>query len=208
MVCLGPRKKEKKANLLSPDDVTSRGLKKSPTSKLRNSKTNTSLAPSIASNTTKKTAPRSSLDTGHKTGLPRPTSRNSLVPNNGRTSPVRRPVSRPASRPASPHSRPTAGSRPAIGRTSIDSRTATGRASIDSRTATGRTSTGSRPSSIVSVKSNHTTASVASTRPTSRNSSKVSSTATSVNKQPLAASREELKGLKAQVSFFFFFCVD
>lgn len=188
MVCLGPRKKEKKSNVLSPDDVTSRGLKKSPTSKLKNSKTNSSLAPpSIASNTTKKTAPRPSLDAGHKTGLPRPTSRNSLVPNNGRApSPVRRPGSRPVARPVSrPTSPPSKPSRPS--------------------SITSPPSKPSRPSSIVSVKSNHTTASVASTRPTTRNSSQVSSAAASITKRSPITMKEEFKGLKAQVKKTFFF---
>ncbi|CAO0800414.1 unnamed protein product [Mucor circinelloides] len=92
MVCLGPRKKEKKNNLLSPDDATSRGLKKG-TSKLKTSKTNTSLAPSVAS--TAKKSPRSSLDTGNakKTTLPRPSSRNSLLSNGRTPSPVQRATS-------------------------------------------------------------------------------------------------------------------
>jgi hypothetical protein len=201
MVCLGPRKKEKKSNVLSPDDVTSRGLKKSPTSKLKNSKTNSSLAPpSIASNTTKKTAPRPSLDAGHKTGLPRPTSRNSLVPNNGRApSPVRRPGSRPVARPVSrPTSPPSKPSRPS---------SITSPPSKPSRPSsiTSPPSKPSRPSSIVSVKSNHTTASVASTRPTTRNSSQVSSAAASITKRSPITMKEEFKGLKAQVKKTFFF---
>lgn len=102
MVCLGPRKKEKKANLLSPDDATSRGLKKSSTSKLKNSKTSTSLAPSIAS--TKKTPGRTSLEsTATKNGV-RPPSRNSLLATGRTPSPVHRSTS-PHKPPSS--SRPT-----------------------------------------------------------------------------------------------------
>jgi hypothetical protein len=102
MVCIGPRKKEKK-NLLSPDDAntTSRGLKKSSTSKLKNSKTSTSLAPSIAS--TKKAPGRTSLEsTTTKTGI-RPPSRNSLLTTGRTPSPVHRSTS--------PH-KPPSSSRP------------------------------------------------------------------------------------------------
>lgn len=102
MVCLGPRKKEKKSNLLSPDDATSRGLKKG-SSKLKTSKTNASLAPSIAS--AAKKSPRSSLDTNNKKStLPRPPSRNSLLSNGRTPSPVQRttsPKPPPSSRPNS-----------------------------------------------------------------------------------------------------------
>lgn len=114
MVCLGPRKKEKKSNLLSPDDATSRGLKKG-SSKLKTSKTNASLAPSIASAAKKtprpsldannKKSPRPSLDTNNKKStLPRPPSRNSLLPNRRTPSPVQRatsPKPPPSSRPNS-----------------------------------------------------------------------------------------------------------
>ncbi|CEP10197.1 hypothetical protein [Parasitella parasitica] len=92
MVCIGPRKKEKKSSLLNPDDPASRGLKKG-TSKLKTSKTNTSLAPSVASTTRK--SPRPSLETNNnkKSTLPRPLSRNTLVSNGKIPSPVQRATS-------------------------------------------------------------------------------------------------------------------
>ena len=101
MVCLGPRKKEKKANSNPDDTQTSRGMKKTPTSKLKNSKTSTSLAPSIGSTATAKKTTRTSLEsTANK---PRPPSRNSLLPTGRTPSPVHRSTS--------PHKSP-ANSRP------------------------------------------------------------------------------------------------
>lgn len=100
MVCLGPRKKEKKNNLLSPDEAgtgTSRGLKKS---KLKKPSTG-SLAPSVA-NTVKKSPTRTSLDSIKSSA--RPPARNSLLPNGRTPSPVHRstsPHKPPSSRPTS-----------------------------------------------------------------------------------------------------------
>lgn len=105
MVCLGPRKKEKKSALLSPDDAanTTRSLKKSST-KLKGSKTNNSLSPSVVS---KKTSPRTSIDATKKapgTHLPRPTSRNTLVSNERTSATIRR---SPSPNPPKATSRPT-----------------------------------------------------------------------------------------------------
>ncbi|KAI8976035.1 hypothetical protein BDB01DRAFT_908494 [Pilobolus umbonatus] len=110
MVCLGPRKKEKKNASLSPEEgtTTSRSLKKS-SSKLKIPKSNASIAPSIASS--KKVIPRTSTESkrdpktklavkesllkkpsdlsAKKSSIPRPNTLSS-----GRSSsPVRRPVS-------------------------------------------------------------------------------------------------------------------
>jgi cytoskeletal protein RodZ len=104
MVCLGPRKKEKKNNLLSPDDAqTSRGLKKSSTSKLKSSKTKEATPSNAAS--LKKPASRTSLEKTN-TGLPRPSSRNSLLSNGvrGTATPSHH---RPTSPPAKVSSRPS-----------------------------------------------------------------------------------------------------
>ncbi|KAI8078937.1 uncharacterized protein B0P05DRAFT_104049 [Gilbertella persicaria] len=144
MVCLGPRKKEKKSNLLSPDDAngttaTKRSVKKSPTSKLRSpSKAAVSLAPSIASTLNKKASTLSNkastlgskasarTSTDSKTGLPKPNTRTSLLSTGKRaTSPSGR-------RPTSP-----------LNNT--------------------KTSAASRPTSMASIKSNLTTASAAGT---------------------------------------------
>lgn len=129
MVCLGPRKKEKKNNLLSPDDTTtSRGLKKS---KLKKPSSG-SLAPSIASNTVKKSPTRTSLDSTNKS-MARPPSRNSLLPTGRTPSPVHRSTS--------PH-KPPSSSRP----TSMASVKSTA-----SRNTTTTTTTASRTPSNVST---------------------------------------------------------
>ncbi|KAI8885951.1 hypothetical protein K501DRAFT_283994 [Backusella circina FSU 941] len=149
MVCLGPRKKEKKNNLLSPEDATTRGLKK-PGSKLKK--------PTLQSSKKSSTLNRTSMDsiasknstattaTGRtSTTLPRPTSRNQL--NNTRSpSPVNRPTSRTPTNARSPS---PAGAKP---------------------TSTVNNNK-SRPSSIQSVKS------TTGTRPTSRPPSGVSTPA-------------------------------
>ncbi|GAA5813093.1 hypothetical protein MFLAVUS_006561 [Mucor flavus] len=94
MVCLGPRKKEKKN--LSPDEAAARGLKK-PTKLKKPSTLPTATATSAA-----KKQPRTSL-LEPKT-IPRPPSRNSLLSTGRTPSPVHRPTSPhkpPSSRPTS-----------------------------------------------------------------------------------------------------------
>lgn len=95
MVCLGPRKKEKKN--LSPDEAAARGLKK-PTKLKKPSTLPTATATSAAA----KKQPRTSL-LEPKT-IPRPPSRNSLLSTGRTPSPVHRPTSPhkpPSSRPTS-----------------------------------------------------------------------------------------------------------
>ncbi|KAI8647935.1 hypothetical protein BD408DRAFT_408017 [Parasitella parasitica] len=127
MVCIGPRKKEKKNNLLNPDDPTPRGLTKG-TGKLKTSKTNTSLAPSVASTTRK--SPRPSLEANNnnnkKSTLPRPSSRNTLVSNGKPPSAVQRATSpKPpsSSRPSSMISVKSAASAASSNNTRLTSRT-------------------------------------------------------------------------------------
>ncbi|KAI9308476.1 hypothetical protein BJ944DRAFT_236973 [Cunninghamella echinulata] len=116
MVCLGPRKKEKKANLLSPDDIpgTSRGISGGPTK--RGSKLK---APSIKSNKDAKSikqpqqpsaSPRSSVDgrlAQHRTSRTSLNSQRSPSPHLQQRSPSphqQRPTSPNPRRPLSPPS--------------------------------------------------------------------------------------------------------
>lgn len=176
MVCLGPRKKEKKnANLLSPDDATTtgttRGLKKSSTSKL-----------SIKSNKKEPTPPikkpsvgRNSLEKTN-TGIPRPSSRNSLLSNGGNTTTKQ---TSSAARSKSPIPKTNGASRPS---------------SMISVKSVGSTRNGTQ------------TTSATSTARTSRTPSTASSTAaggapgTTTKRFPITEMKEEVKDLKAKVS--------
>ncbi|KAI9472287.1 MAG: hypothetical protein EXX96DRAFT_597310 [Benjaminiella poitrasii] len=92
MVCLGPRKKDKK-NL---DDLNgsprSLNNKKTVNSRLKPNNNNLAVPPN---STNGKKSPRPSLDSTKKSTLPRPTSRNALLSNGRSPSPARTPTTPP-----------------------------------------------------------------------------------------------------------------
>ncbi|KAI7901635.1 SH3-binding, glutamic acid-rich protein-domain-containing protein [Cokeromyces recurvatus] len=170
MVCLGPRKKEKKnsdevsSNSLSPRSMNN---KKAANSKLKpNNGSHNLLAPPPPSSMNGKKSPRSSFDSTKKSTLHRPSSRNALLPT-GQTPTSVRPQTTPQKSPVT-NSRPNSAM------------------SVKSHHSVASST---RPNSAMSVKSNHSMAS--STRPSS-------SRFPNTRRSPITEMKEEVKDLKAK----------
>ncbi|CEI95694.1 hypothetical protein RMCBS344292_09873 [Rhizopus microsporus] len=169
MVCLGPRKKEKKAN-----GSEERGVKKTATSRLKNSKAINSLTPSVASRKTVASSNRSSLVAPGDSHLPRPTSRTSILASGKSPNRKSPPTSRPTSIATSVKGATTT-TTTAKSRTSVTG-TAGNRASV--------TSTAGNRTSVASIAGNRT--------------SVTSSAASTAKKFPISEMKEEVKDLKAK----------
>jgi hypothetical protein len=178
MVCLGPRKKEKKAN-----GSEERGVKKTATSRLKNSKAINSLTPSVASRKTVASSNRSSLVAPGDSHLPRPTSRTSILASG-----------KSPNRKSPPTSRPTSIAASVKGATTITTTT-----TAKSR-ASGIGTAGNR-ASVTSTAGNRT--SVASTA--GNRTSVTGSAASTTKKFPISEMKEEVKDLKAKVTYMISF---
>lgn len=176
MVCLGPRKKEKKAN-----GSEERGVKKTATSRLKNSKAINSLTPSVASRKTVASSNRSSLVAPGDSHLPRPTSRTSILASGKSPNRKSPPTSRPTSIATSVKGATTT-TTTAKSRTSVTG-TAGNRASV--------TSTAGNRTSVASIAGNRT--------------SVTSSAASTAKKFPISEMKEEVKDLKAKVTYIISF---
>ncbi|EIE82576.1 hypothetical protein RO3G_07281 [Rhizopus delemar RA 99-880] len=170
MVCLGPRKKEKKAN-----GTEERGIKK--TSKLKSPK---AINSSVAS---KKTTPRSSIDSH----LPKPANpRASILSTTKKSPPPSRPTS-VASTVKTKTTRPSlASSMRATAATAVKATAATAaRATAKGTTKTSKTATATTKAA--------TTASKATTKETT-----ATAAAAATKRFPISEMKEEVKGLKAK----------